>query len=198
MISNGGELSEITPETIEKLNEFLPSAWSHSNPIDILGDAGPERYAKTLEIAAEDPNSDGLLVILTPQAMTDPTQTAEQLKPYAQIPGKPVLASWMGGAEVAAGEAILSRSNIPTFRYPDTATRLFTYMWRNTYNLRALYETPILPGHSPEHSSYKMQVEKIIYDARKAGRTILSEAESKANPGGLWHPDSSNAYCRQC
>ena len=179
LISNGGELSEITPETIEKLNEFLPSAWSHSNPIDILGDAGPERYAKTLEIAAEDPNSDGLLVILTPQAMTDPTQTAEQLKPYAQIPGKPVLASWMGGAEVAAGEAILSRSNIPTFRYPDTATRLFTYMWRNTYNLRALYETPILPGHSPEHSSYKMQVEKIIYDARKAGRTILSEAESK-------------------
>jgi acetyltransferase len=179
LIGGGGELAEITEETIAKLNEFLPSAWSHNNPIDILGDAGPDRYAKALEIAAQDPNSDGLLVILTPQAMTDPTQTAEHLKPYAHIEGKPVLASWMGGAVVAAGEAILSRSNIPTFPYPDTATRLFNYMWRYTYNLHGLYETPILPALSPEHSSQRVQVEKIIYDARRMGRTILTEAESK-------------------
>ena len=72
-------------ETMEALNKFLPPHWSHNNPIDILGDAEPERYAKALEIAAKDPNSDGLLVILTPQAMTDPTQTAEQLKPYAKL-----------------------------------------------------------------------------------------------------------------
>src|SRR6185436_5020738 len=72
LIQGGGELSEITPETIEKLNAILPAAWSHSNPIDILGDAPPDRYAQTLKIAADDPNSDGLLVILTPQDMTDP------------------------------------------------------------------------------------------------------------------------------
>ncbi len=179
LISGGGELAEIAPETIEKLNEFLPAAWSHSNPIDILGDAGPERYAKTLEVAAGDPNSDGLLVILTPQAMTDPTQTAEYLKPYAQIKGKPVLASWMGGEVVADGEEILSRIGIPTFAYPDTATRLFNYMWRYTYNLRGIYETPIMPPTTAEHSSARVQVEKIIQDARQAGRTILTEAESK-------------------
>jgi acetyltransferase len=179
LISRGGELAEITEATIEKLNTFLPAAWSHNNPIDILGDAAPDRYAQALKIAAEDENSDGLLVILTPQAMTDPTQTAEQLKPYARIEGKPVLASWMGGAVVAAGEDILSKAGIPTFPYPDTATRLFNYMWQYTYNLRGLYETPILPARSPEHSSYRVQVDKIIADARSAGRTILSEAESK-------------------
>jgi acetyltransferase len=88
---------------MEALNQILPAAWSHNNPIDVLGDASPERYAKAVEIAAKDPNSDGLLVVLTPQAMTDPTQTAEHLKPYAKLDGKPILASWMGGADVAAG-----------------------------------------------------------------------------------------------
>src|SRR5205085_12367871 len=117
-----------------------------NNPIDILGDAGPDRYAKAVEIAAKDPHSDGLLVILTPQAMTDPTQTAEQLKPYAKLAGKPILASWMGGADVAAGEAILNHANIPSFSYPDTAARMFHHMWRYSYNLRGLYETPTLPA----------------------------------------------------
>jgi acetyltransferase len=85
LITEGGELTDIGPEAMKAYNELLPSAWSHNNPIDILGDAEPERYAKALEIAARDPNSDGMLVILTPQAMTDPTQTAEALKTYAKI-----------------------------------------------------------------------------------------------------------------
>src|SRR5262249_29739095 len=121
LITNGGELAELSSETVEALNRILPAHWSHNNPIDILGDAGPDRYAKAVEIAVNDPNSDGLLVVLTPQAMTDPTQTAEQLKSCAKLPDKPILASWMGGADVAAGEAILNRADIPTFPYPDTA-----------------------------------------------------------------------------
>ena len=104
----------------------------------------PERYAQAVEIAAHDPDSDGLLVILTPQAMTDPTRTAEQLKPLAKSSGKPILASWMGGAGVAAGRAILHQAEIPTFDYPDAAVRAFLYMWRYSYNLRGLYETPAL------------------------------------------------------
>ena len=105
--------------------QALPPHWSHDNPIDILGDAGPERYAKPLEIAMQDPDSDGLLVILTPQAMTDPTADRRAAPGARQGRGKPVLASWMGGADVAAGEAILNRANIPTFPYPDTAARAF-------------------------------------------------------------------------
>src|SRR5436190_647200 len=99
LIEEGGEIAEITPETVQALNGVLPAQWSHGNPVDILGDGGPDRYAKALEIAAKDPNSDGLLVVLTPQAMTDPTQTAEQLKPYAHSTNKPLLAAWMGGPE---------------------------------------------------------------------------------------------------
>ena len=95
-------MRELSTATLEALDGLLPPHWSHGNPIDILGDAGPERYAKAVEIAAKDPNSDGLLVILTPQAMTDPTRTAEELKPFAKLEGKPILASWMGGAEVTA------------------------------------------------------------------------------------------------
>jgi acetyltransferase len=179
LITSGGELAELSPETVVALDQILPAHWSHNNPIDILGDAGPDRYAKAVEIAAKDPNSDGLLVILTPQAMTDPTQTAEGLKPYARLGGKPILASWMGGAEVAAGEAILNHANIPTFPYPDTAARAFNYMWSYSDNLRALYETPSLPDDSAEGSPDRALADKTIGRARQSGRTVLTELESK-------------------
>jgi acetyltransferase len=179
LVANGGELSELSPETLRRLDEFLPAHWSHNNPIDILGDADPERYAHALEIASKDPNSDGLLVILAPQGMTDPLQIAERLKPYAKQYNKPVLASWMGGESVAAGEAALNAAGIPTFSYPDTAARAFTYMWRYTYNLRGLYETPTLPDQSEMESSSRQQVETIIQTARKKGRLLLTELESK-------------------
>jgi acetyltransferase len=180
LISNGGQLAEVSPATMDELNKILPAAWSHNNPIDVLGDAEPERYAKALEIAAKDEKTDGLLVILTPQAMTDPTQTAEKLKPYAQTFGKPVLASWMGGADVAAGEEILNRAGIPTFPYPDTAARVFTDMWRYTHNLVALYQTPALPADDGEQVPDRARAAKIIDGVRKSKRTILTEYESKA------------------
>lgn len=179
LITQGGELAQLSDETMAALNDLLPEHWSHGNPIDILGDAAPERYAKSLEIAAADPNSDGLLVILTPQAMTDPTQTAEHLRPYARIEGKPVLASWMGGSDVAAGVNILNRANIPTFEYPDTATRLFNYMWRYSYNLRGIYETPALAEAEDPQQHDTARVSEIITRARRQGRTILTEYESK-------------------
>ena len=97
LIAGGGQLAHLAPETIESLNRILPPPWSHGNPVDVLGDAGPDRYAKAMEIVAKDPNTDGLLVILTPQAMIDPTLTADKVKTHGNIAGKPVLASWMGG-----------------------------------------------------------------------------------------------------
>jgi acetyltransferase len=179
LVASGGQLAELSPEALASLNQILPTAWSHNNPIDVLGDASPERYAKAVEIAAKDPHSDGLLVVLTPQAMTDPTETAERLKPYAELEGKPILASWMGGADVAAGIAILNQARIPTFQFPDTAVRAFTYMWRWAYNLKSLYETPSLPEDSADYTPNKALTDEIIQNARDAGRTILTEAESK-------------------
>lgn len=178
LISAGGELTELSPKSMEGLNSFLPAHWSRNNPIDILGDADAERYAKALEVAAEDPNSDGLLVILTPQAMTDATSIAERLKPYTKV-DKPVLASWMGGPDVEAGERILSAANIPTFPYPDTAAKVFQYMWSYSYNLKGLYETPILPAGAVEQDSDRAKVKQIIDEARSAKRSLLSEYESK-------------------
>jgi len=180
LVANGGELAKLSETTLQKLNEFLPAHWSHGNPIDILGDADSERYAKAIEIAAQDPNSDGLLVALAPQGMTNPSEIAQKLKPYAKSSGKPLLASWMGGNSVAEGEAILNHGGIPTFPYPDTAARAFTYMWRYSENLRSLYETPSL-AEGPELSeSSRSGVQEIIHQARKSGRLLLNEFESKA------------------
>jgi acetyltransferase len=179
LIMNGGELAKLPPETMDAFDQLLPPAWSHNNPVDILGDASPERYAKALEIAAKNPHSDGILVILTPQAMTDPTKTAEELRPYAASLGKPVIAAWMGGNEVAPGEMILNKANVPTFPYPDTAARVFDYMASYSENLRLLYETPMPVGDAAQSELAREEAEAIIKAARESGRTILTEFESK-------------------
>jgi acetyltransferase len=197
LISNGGELAELSPEIMESFDKLLPAAWSHNNPVDILGDASPERYAQALEIAARDPKSDGLLVILTPQAMTDPTKTAEQLKPFAQIPGKPVIASWMGGKDVEAGEAILNHANIPAFPYPDTAARIFDYMALYAENLHSLYETPVLATSGESEPIDRERAAQIINSVHAADRTILTEFESKQLLAAYGIPtvDTRIAHC---
>jgi len=177
IISAGGELAELSPETLEKLNQTLPPHWSRNNPVDILGDALPDKYAKVAEIVAADPNNDGLLAVICPQGMSHPTITAEKLAPLAKGTGKPVIACWMGGSEMSAGIEILNRAGIPTFAFPDTAARIFYYMWRYTYLLRGLYETPVLP-HGEEGPD-RERADQLIERVRQSGRTLLTEPESK-------------------
>jgi acetyltransferase len=178
LIRAGGSLAQLSPQTLEQLNQILPPHWSHGNPIDILGDAGPERFAQVLEVVLQDPGSQGCLVILTPQAMTDPTATAEKVVETWRRSGsrQPILASWMGGALVDAGEQILNQAGIPTYRYPDQAARVFSYLWRFSDNLKALYETPTLP---PARAVERDRVHQILSQARQQGRTLLTEVESK-------------------
>src|SRR5690606_1553193 len=107
LLAGGGELAPLSAETIAALDEFLPAAWSRGNPVDLIGDADAGRFARALEIVAQDPAGDGLLVILAPQALSDPAETARVLTPYAHRPRKPLLASWMGGERVAEGERLL-------------------------------------------------------------------------------------------
>jgi acetyltransferase len=179
LVAGDGQLASLSDQTLRALDGFLPQHWSHNNPIDVLGDSDAERYAKALEVAMNDPNSDGLLAILAPQGMTDPTDVAERLRPYAKSTGKPLLASWMGGTRIAEGEAILSASGIPTFPFPDTAVRAFNYMWRYSYNLRGLYETPSLSEGPEVDAAARLQVDAIIEGARNCGRVLLTEPESK-------------------
>lgn len=184
LITSGGELTPLSAELMSDLNEILPPQWSHGNPIDILGDADPDRFQQVTQLVSKDPNSDGLLVILTPQAMSSPTQTAQTLtkiynRPAGYPYGKPVLASWMGGAAVASGESILNQANIPTFAFPDAAARAFIYMWRYQKRLQSLYETPDLRTGYDESSFVRFLTSELIDDVREEGRTWLTEHESK-------------------
>jgi acetyltransferase len=176
--ANGGELANLSDQTLNALNEFLPAHWSHNNPIDILGDADSERYAKALEIAANDPNSDGLMVVLAPQGMTNPAEVAEKLKPYAHS-GKPILASFMGGESITPARPVFNAAGIPLFSYPDTAAKVFCSMWRYSYNLRALYETPVLADGTEAAGVARDRAGAIIHAARERGHYLLNEFESK-------------------
>jgi len=175
LVMNGGKLAEISEESMAAYNALLPAPWSHNNPIDILGDASADIYAKSVEIAVNDLNTEGLLVILTPQDMTDPTATAEKLKAFAHL-DKPVLASWMGADSVKEGDQILAEAGIPTFEYPDMACQTFASMWKYSYNLKGIYEVPTLPE---DFLVDEKIVHEIIQQARKEKRTILDEYESK-------------------
>jgi acetyltransferase len=179
LIANGGKLAEITPNEMKAFDELLPAPWSHNNPIDILGDADAETYAKVVELAVKSSKSDATLVILTPQDMTDPKTTAEKLKPFARL-DKPIFASWMGADSVKDGDAILTSAGIPCFEFPDLACKTFAYMWKYSYNLQGIYEVPIpivtdgascIVAHSALH--------QIFEKALKENRTILDEVESK-------------------
>lgn len=181
-IIEGATLAKLEASSIEKLNQFLPNAWSHGNPVDILGDASPERYAKTVDVLANDTHIDGILAVLSPQDMTDPVATAECLSAYANLKDKPILASWMGGDFVSKGVEVLSKAGIPTFEYPDDAAWCFAKMWHYTENLKSLYETPL--GHdrsnyfSPELSPLK-SADKLIQQLQGEKRALLTESESK-------------------
>ncbi|HVM32034.1 MAG TPA: bifunctional acetate--CoA ligase family protein/GNAT family N-acetyltransferase, partial [bacterium] len=178
LIGGGGKLAGLSPQTQQALSAFLPAAWSHGNPVDVLGDADPERFAKALADVTKDPENDGVMVILTPQAMTDPTETARRVAPFAKLQDRPILASWMGGAAMEEGRSILNQASLPCFPFPDTAARLFNYMWRYSSNLKSLYETPSLPeGAAPPD---RPKAGALLAQARQGGRDLLSEYESKS------------------
>ncbi|HTZ98324.1 MAG TPA: bifunctional acetate--CoA ligase family protein/GNAT family N-acetyltransferase [Terriglobales bacterium] len=178
VVINGGKMAQLSAKSLEQLNAALPPHWSHGNPVDLLGDVLTETYVKAVDIVANDSEVDGLIAIACPQGMSEPTQTADRLKTFAHTTGKPILASWMGGPAMAAGMDILRHAGIPTFSFPDTAAKLFCYMWRYSYNLRGLYEAPVLAANA-EQEPQRLRVEQLVKRARNAGRTILTEVESK-------------------
>jgi len=178
LIDRNGELAELSDETMAKLNEFLPICWSHGNPIDVLGDAPPDRFAKTVEIVMKDKNVDAILVILTPQAMTDPTSTAEAVGKAVAHAHKPVLAAWMGGRVVAEGIQVLNEAGIPTYTTPEKAVRAFMHLVSYARNLQILHETP---KDIPLEFTLDRQRLRGVFDTiLTEGEEILSENVSKA------------------
>lgn len=179
LVSCGGQLARLKGETLAQLDRLLPAAWSHGNPVDLLGAADAEVYGQAAEIVLQDKETDGALVILTPQAMTDIEGTAVRLAKAAAGSSKPILASWMGGETLDAARQALNAASIPTYDYPDSAARAFALMWQYSDRLRLLYERPALPKSESVGSDQYRTAEKLISSVRQAGRTVLTEVESK-------------------
>ncbi len=175
LMSSGSHIAELKKATIDKLNTFLPPNWSHSNPVDILGDADPERYAKTLDVCLSDDAADAVLVVLTPQSMTNPTATAKALLAEKNLKKKTIYASWMGGAAVAEGGKILEQGNIPIYSEPEDAIKSFSYINKIYANSSGSECSKSAPVFSPNMKANK----KIIANALQAGRVALNEVEAK-------------------
>jgi len=178
LIARDGHLASLSDETIQKLNEFLPPFWSHNNPVDVLGDAPPERYAKALDVVLNDPDVDAVLVILTPQAMTDSTGTARAVGEMARKHRKPVLAAWMGGHTVAEGMQVLNDFGIPSYTTPEKAVRAFMHLVSYARNLTLLHETP---RDIPVSFSFDRQRLRGVFESLLTeGAEVLTESVSKA------------------
>lgn len=169
LIESGGKLTDLDKQTLSELNCVLPEHWSHSNPVDILGDASAKTYEKTLELLAKETSSDGLLVILTPQDMTDATATAQHLAAVAKKIEKPVLASWLGGTEVAKGKAILKAAGIASFDFPDDAARTFALLSQKMPTDEKI----------PKPTIDTKTIDALFAKAKKEKRALLTEFESK-------------------
>ena len=175
----GIELSQLSNETLENLNQVLPSVWSHGNPVDVIGDAPPERYQQTLDICLNAPEVDGSIVILTPQAMTEPTAVAKAVLESAKNSKKPILTSWMGGNLVEEARELFNQANIPTFRTLENAVDAFSFMAAYNRNQHLLLQTPakLKSGYTqPDKEGARL----IIENALNEQRHILTEPESIA------------------
>ncbi len=171
-------LAELSPSTMQALNATMPSTWSQRNPVDIEGDATPKRYHDAILAVAEDDAVDGVLVMLSPQAMTNPAEVAKAVIEVDQKTAKPILTCWMGEQQVAEARALLEDAGIPSFRMPETAVELYYHVSTYYWNQKLLLQTPAPSSkHSrPETEGAKMLIEAVLHERRK----LLSEMESKA------------------
>jgi acetyltransferase len=173
----GLELSSLRGEVLSGLDEVLPPHWSRGNPVDILGDAGPERYAKAADCCFSREDMDGMLVICNPQAMTDPADVARSMARSLKDRPYPVFAAWMGGRDVEEGIDILNQAGIPTYNTPERAVRSFMYLYHYHRNLEMLQEIPSLLPQVVEPDEEAAR--KIVQEGLAREKGILTEVESK-------------------
>lgn len=174
----GIELAALDAATMARLDGVLPADWSHANPVDILGDALPQRYGDSVTACLEDPAVNGVLVMLTPQAMTQPLEAAQAVVTAASVKDKPVLACWMGEDQVAAGRDLFSRHQLPVFPNPEAAVEAFAYLYDHYVNRKLLLQVPGPMTHRDEPDVEGARL--IIESALAQGRNMLSIAEARA------------------
>lgn len=171
-------LANLSMATTQALNSTMPATWSHSNPIDIGGDATPERYRDAILAVAQDEDVDGMLVMLSPQAMTQPMAVAQAVIDVSDQTSKPILTCWMGEEQVLEARLAMENASIPAFRMPETAVELYYHISTYYRNQKLLLQTPEPSSTTtrPETEGAKMLIEAVLQERRK----VLSEMESKA------------------
>jgi len=173
VMEHGGELAQLSEATIADLDSSLPGYWSHANPVDVLGDADVDRFAKAVNACLSDPGVDGIVVVYTPQGAAAPAELAESVVAVAEERIKPILTVWMGEDEVRAGRQVFYSKNIPTYGSPEAAIKTYMYMCKYKRNLDLLYETPeeLSVGLSPPSSHLKLLAKRALEE----GKTFLTE-----------------------
>jgi acetyltransferase len=178
LVHLGGKLAELSQESIEQLNAFMPPYWSKANPIDVLGDATVDRFKKALTICLDDPMVDGVLVIYVPMDFAPSTRVAQAVADSAKSAWKPIIAAWMGGKDVEEGRNIFVESSIPHYDTPEKAVRTYVNMCSYQEHLDELYETPDeVPMRRAPSRDY---LKELLKTALKEGRKLLNQQESKA------------------
>ncbi|MCS7284035.1 MAG: acetate--CoA ligase [Anaerolineae bacterium] len=169
----GLQLARFRPETVEALMADLPSAASAANPVDVLGDALADRYEHALRLVLADPGVDGVIVIVTPQAMTQIEETAHVVGRVARETDKPILGCFMGESRIAAGVAILQQYGIPNYPFPERAAAALAAMVRYRQERERPFYTP------RQYEVDRAAVRKVLDEARAQGRVSIGDAEAR-------------------
>jgi len=169
---SGMSLAGLEVETIQELEQYLPDAASAANPVDVLGDAKADRYQFALEVVSRDPNVDGIMVVLTPQAMTEIEETAKAVGELTQKIDKPVLACFMGEAKVEKGIRVLREYNVPNYSFPERASLAFESM--SQYREITRRQDPIFERYDADNEA----VRRVIEGAKQDGRYAIGDAEA--------------------
>lgn len=170
---NGLQLARLELETVHKLKAFLPEAAATGNPVDVLGDARSDRYAQAIEVVAQDPNVDGMICIVTPQAMTEIAETANAIGKLSQQLTKPLLGVFMGEARIKPGVDVLNSYNVPNYKFPEQAGAALAAM----RDYRRLRDRP-----DPEYVSFEVDnatVKEVFEQVRAEDRVSVGEAEAR-------------------
>jgi acetyltransferase len=187
-----GELANLSPKLIEDLNRSLPPAWSKSNPIDLLGDALPEHYKMAVEACLKEKDVDGILTIITPQAVTQTEEIAKQIVAIPGLEEKPVFASLLGEDEVKKGADVFRVAGIPAYRTPEKAINCFLGLRKHQENLKLIQKTPeaIPTAFSPDYEACKKLIRKALHEKRFAlggtdSKQVLKYYDIPVNPSIL-------------
>jgi len=177
VIKNGCTLARLSASAMATLEREIPRHWSRNNPVDLLGDAGHELYEKALDVVLKEKGVDGILVMLSPQAISKPALVAKAVAEKTHGSGKTVLACWMGEGFVEPGREILRERGVPCYKTPEEAVRVFSYMNAYRENSHNLYEAP--GEFRVEPTPDKACIRAIIGGYQKRKRFVLNEIDSK-------------------